>query len=142
MRKARFDLISAEGDICRLLFDHSKTQTAARLFLEWLKKRGCRVTKHEMSRFAHDLQAGRIKRGFRYRRENFYRLILKRMRNLGPISLQTRLDSLKGRSVQVYEPVRQHIPKRGPPKGSFWHNAYVICKKWNEEFKKLSLKAN
>jgi hypothetical protein len=55
-RRAKMELISAEGDICSMLFPQERAQHACRLFLEHLKRRGG-FTRNELSVFAWDLQA-------------------------------------------------------------------------------------
>ena len=59
-------------------------------FLDWLKKCGNEASTSEVSRFAWDLQEGKILRGFTYRRQNFYHVILKRLLDFGFIGKETR----------------------------------------------------
>lgn len=120
------DLI--KGDICVLLFRFTKTQRACRVFLEWLKKNGSEATPRELSRFATDLQAGRIDPGFTYRRETFYRIILRQLLEMGFIEKQTRYRGI------VYAPVIQPIPLRAPLLKTWWGLSYMVAKKWNFEW--------
>ncbi len=120
-----------KGDIPELLFRHSKTQHASRIFLDWLKKNGCEASPSELSQFTRDLQAGRIVKGFRYQRKSFYRTILSCLLDFGFISKQSRYPNRV-----VYAPVIQPIPKRAPVLASWWGFAYLVAEKWNEEFEK------
>lgn len=126
-RKAKKRLIPEEGDICKLLFARRKTQRVCRLFLNWLKKRGGRCTRSELSQFASDLQAGKIAKDFTYQRRSFYRQIRRPLLDLGLINLEPWFG-------YKYVFVRQPIPKRPPDTWSFWRLAWMICKRWNEEF--------
>ena len=139
-KKAFSELIQGETDICELIFTHSKTQRACRFFLEWLKTRSGACTRSELSQFGRDLQSGKIELGFTYKRSNFYRLIRRRLLDMGFIALQPRFDynpsSRQGQYVQKYAPVRQPIPKRGPDGWSFYRLAWELCRKWNEEWEK------
>jgi len=88
-RKAKMELISAEGDICSLLFPRERAQHACRLFLEHLKRRGS-LTRSELSMFAWSLQAGKVEKGFRYSRTRFYTNIRKTLLTLGLIAIEQR----------------------------------------------------
>ena len=138
-RKAKMQLIPSEEDICELLFTHNKTQRACRLFLDWFKQRGA-CTRSELSRFAWDLEAGKIERGFKYRRTSFYRQIRKPLLTLGLIGIQQRFEEKEtfgGKSfvtVEKYAPVHQPIPKRPPDGLNLPRLMWIICKRWNDEF--------
>lgn len=119
----------AKGDISELLFRRSKTQRACRIFLEWLKNNGQEASPRELSQFTRDLQAGKIVKGFRYRRESFYRVILKCLTDMGFITKQSRHPE-----GEVYAPIIQPIPKRAPLLTTWWGFAYLVAEKWNEEF--------
>jgi len=131
-RKARLEALSEETDICTLLFDHERPRRACRLFLEWLKENGKRASKHEVSQFGRELQAGRIEKAFTYSRRSFYRTALSRMVKLGFIELFTGYH--KGRRQQVYAPIMQPVPKRPPGGYNFWNMAWQICERWNQEW--------
>lgn len=133
-RKTRLRALSTEQDICCLLFEHEKARRACRVFLNWLKNNGGEATRHEVSTFGYDLQAGKIIDGFTYRRENFYRIVLRRLVNLGFIGLQNRFE--KGRVIRKYAPIYQPIPKRTPGGRNFYNISWQLCKKWNQEWVK------
>ena len=143
-RRAKMELISAEGDICSLLFPQERAQHACRLFLEHLKRHGG-FTRSELSMFAWDLQAGKIERGFRYSRTRFYTNIRKALLTLGLIAIEQRLVDTseqdlvpeRGRHrdiVEKYVSVRQPIPKRPPDGLNLPRLMWTICKRWNDEF--------
>jgi len=143
-RKAKMELLAAEGDICSLLFPREKAQHACRLFLVHLKRRGG-LTRSELSRFAWSLQAGKIEKGFRYSRTRFYTNIRKTLLTLGLIAIEQRfvdaaeqdLAPERGRHrdvVEKYVPVRQPIPKRPPDGLNLVKLMWMICQKWNREF--------
>jgi hypothetical protein len=143
-RKAKMELISAEGDICSMLFPQERAQHACRLFLEHLKRRGG-LTRSELSQFTWDLQDGKIEKGFRYSRTRFYTNIRKALLTLGLIGIEQRfIDSPeqdlvpeRGRHrdvVEKYVPVRQPIPKRPPDGLNLPRLMWIICKCWNDEF--------
>ena len=143
-RKAKMELMTAEGDICSLLFPQERAQHACRRFLEHLKRRGG-LTRSELSMFAWDLQAGKIENGFRYSRTRFYTNIRKTLLTLGLIAIEQRfvkapeqdLAPERGRQrevVEKYVPVRQPIPKRPPDGLNLPRLMWMICKRWNDEF--------
>jgi len=125
-------------DICAVIFSHRKTAVACHCFIQWLKSNRNEASRGEVSSFARDLANGAIREGFRYRRENFYRTVLRKLVAFGFISLQGRYDASaksKRKVRYVYAPVHQPIPKRAPLGGrSFWRLAWKVAKKWNEEF--------
>jgi hypothetical protein len=138
------ELISAEGDICSLLFPQERAQHACRLFLEHLKRRGG-LTRSELSMFAWNLQAGKVEKGFRYSRTRFYTNIRKTLLTLGLIAIEQRFvdapeqDLIPGLGryrdvVEKYVPVRQPIPKRPPDGLNLPRLIWTICKQWNGEF--------
>ena len=138
-RKAKMQLIPSEEDICELLFTHNKTQRACRLFLNWFKQRGA-CTRSELSRFAWDLEAGKIGKSFKYRRTSFYRQIRKPLLTLGLIAIEQRFGENQNFDVksfvvrEKYVPMRQPIPKRPPDGLNLVRLMWVICKRWNDEF--------
>ena len=143
-RKAKMELLAAEGDICSLLFPREKAQHACRLFLVHLKRRGG-LTRSELSRFAWDLQAGKVEKGFRYSRTRFYTNIRKTLLTLGLVAIEQRFvdvaeqDLAPGRGrprdvVEKYVPIRQPIPKRPPNGLNLPRLMWIICKRWNDEF--------
>jgi len=133
VNKARREILSEKTDICELLFSHAKTQHACRLFLQWLKKCPQGYSRRELSQFTRNLQAGLIEKRFTYRRSSFYRIIYRRLLDLGFLGLEPRWDNSKG-STYKYAAVRQPIAKRGPDGWSFARLSWMLCKRWNEEF--------
>jgi hypothetical protein len=138
------ELVTAEGDICSLLFPQERAQHACRLFLEHLKMRGG-LTRSELSHFAWDLQAGKIEKGFSYSRTRFYTNIRHTLLTLGLIGIEQRfvgsgeqnLEPERRRYrdvVEKYVPVRQPIPKRPPDGLNLPRLMWTICKRWNDEF--------
>jgi len=143
-RKAKMELISAEGDICSMLFPQKKAQHACRLFLEHLKRRGG-LTRSELSMFAWDLQNGKIEKGFRYSRTRFYTNIRKTLLTLGLIAIEQRFIGISEQHlaperhrhrdiVEQYVPVRQPIPKRPPDGLNLPRLIWTIRNRWNDEF--------
>jgi hypothetical protein len=143
-RKAKMELISAEGDICSMLFPQKRAQHACRLFLGHLKRRGG-LTRRELSQFAWDLQAGKIEKGFHYSRTRFYTNIRKILLTLGLIAIEQRFVEAPEQDlaperrrhediVEKYVPVRQPIPKRPPNGLNLPRLMWTICKRWNDEF--------
>jgi hypothetical protein len=138
------ELISAEGDICSMLFVGKKAQHACRLFLKHLKEQGG-LTRSELSMFAWDLQAGKIEKGFRYSRTRFYTNIRKILLTLGLIAIEQRFIEASEHDlapehhrhrdvIEKYVPVRQPIPKRPPDGLNLPRLMWTICKRWNNEF--------
>jgi len=138
-RKTKMSLIPCEEDICKLLFTRRKQQRACRLFLDWLKERGA-CTRSELSKFAWDLEAGKIIPGFTYRRTSFYRQIRKPLLTLGLITIEQRFGEKQDFDVksfvvrEKYVLVRQPIPKRPPDGLNLPRLMWIICKRWNDEF--------
>jgi hypothetical protein len=138
------ELMTAEGDICSLLFPQKRAQHACRLFLEHLKRCGG-LTRSELNRFAWDLQAGKIEKGFRYSRTRFYVNIRHTLLTLGLVAIEQRFvgspeqdlapERRRHRDVvEKYVPVRQPIPKRPPDGLNLPRLMWNICKCWNDEF--------
>lgn len=138
-RKTKMSLIPSEEDICKLLFTRRKQQRACRLFLDWLKERGA-CSRSELSKFAWDLEAGKIEEGFKYRRTSFYRQIRKPLLTLGLITIEQRFGEKQDFDVksfvvrEKYVLVRQPIPKRPPDGLNLPKLMWTICKRWNNEF--------
>ena len=143
-RKAKMEFMTAEGDICSLLFPRERAQHACRLFLGHLKGRGG-LARSELSQFAWDLQAGKIEEGFKYSRTRFYTNIRKTLLTLGLIAIEQRFvnaleqdlapERVRRRDVvEKYVPVRQPIPKRPPDGLNLPKLMWTICKRWNDEF--------
>jgi hypothetical protein len=138
------ELVTAEGDICTLLFPQERAQHACRLFLEHLKGRGG-FTRSELSQFAWDLQTGKIEKGFRYSRTRFYVNIRHTLLTLGLVAIEQRFVGSPEQGlaperhrhrdvVEKYVPVRQPIPKRPPDGLNLPRLMWTICKRWNDEF--------
>jgi len=132
LRKAVLGEISESGDVCGLLFRQGKTRDAARHFLLWLRSKDNRATRGEVSQFSRELQQGNAVKGFSYRREHFYRPILKRLMDFGFIALESR--PINRRMVRCYVPVYMYIPSKGPGGHNWWNLAYIIALKWNQFF--------
>jgi hypothetical protein len=128
-RKTRLGALSAEQDICSLLFSHKKTQAACRLFIVWLKAHKGRVSPKQVSRFSLDLQEGKVREGFTYSRVNFYRTVFRRLVELGFVTrLYTRTEGW------IYLTQQQPIPRKAPGGRNFWNLSWQICNKWNQEW--------
>jgi hypothetical protein len=128
-RKAKMELMAAEGDICNMLFPSKKAQHVCRLFLEHLKRRGG-LTRSELSQFTWNLQTGKIEKG---------------LLTLGLVAIEQRFvcspeqdlapERRRHRDVvEKYVPVRQPIPKRPPDGLNLPRLMWNICKCWNDEF--------
>jgi hypothetical protein len=138
-RKTKIELVSSQQDICELLFAQKRAQHACRLFLNYLKGRGG-LTHSELSKFAWDLEAGKVEDGFRYRRTSFYRQIRRVLLSLGLVAIEQRFESKQDFDLtsfvvrEKYVPVRQPIPKRPPDGLNLPRLMWTICKRWNDEF--------
>jgi len=132
-RKTCLESLSAEEDICNLLFSHEQTRKACRVFLEWLKKHDGRASRREVSQFGRDLGQGQVEKRFRYGRKNFYTIVLRRLVDLGFIEL--RIGRHNDGHCWLYLPVLQPITARPPGGRNFWHVAWQICEKWNKEWR-------
>ena len=104
-----------------------------------MKERGG-LTPSELSRFAWDLEAGKIEKSFKYRRTSFYRQIRKPLLTLGLITLEQRFGEKQDFDVksfvvrEKYVLVRQHIPKRPPDGLNLPRLMWIVCKRWNDGF--------
>ena len=145
-RKTKMELISSEDDICQLLFAQKKTQRACKLFLNHLKQRGG-LTRSELSKFAWDMHNGKIKEGFSFQRSTFYRRVRRTLMTLGLIAIEQRFvdlgepgllpERVKRRDVvDKYVAVRQPISKRPPDGVNLVRLMWIICEKWNREFRR------
>lgn len=143
-RKSKMGLLPVEKDVCLLLFETKKAQHACRLFLNAVKvHRG--LSRREMSRFAWDLDAGKLERGFRYSRSRFYRETRKTLISNGLLSLEARMMPSEGLElsperkrrksvVRKYVAVHQPITKRPPDGLNLPRLIWIVCEKWNREF--------
>jgi hypothetical protein len=147
-RAAKRELLRGfDGDVCSLLFPKRSTQRACRLFLRELKRKGF-LTRGELSRWLFDLEAGRVEAGFHYFRPNFYRHVKRTLMGLGLITVQQRyvggdsfsFEPKRGRRVRdvvdVYVPVLQPIPKRPPDGVNLPRLMWIVCKKWNDYWRR------
>jgi len=138
-RKIKIDLISEQQDVCQLIFTQARAQHACKLFLKQLKAHGG-LTRAEMSKFAWDLDAGKIEQGFKYSRRSFYVQLRRTLYTLGLIGIEQRLvsaqdfDIISEKLKEKYVPVRQPIQKRAPDGLNLARLAWIICKAWNDEF--------
>lgn len=138
-RKTKMELISSEDDFCKLLFAQHRTQVACRLFLDFLKQHRA-LSRRQLSRFSHDLQAGKVAPGFRYSRTQFYSQIRRTLMTLGLIGIEDRFSEKHDFDLvftfveQKYVPVRQPISKRPPDGLNLVRLTWIICNKWNREF--------
>ena len=124
-------------DALEILFPNKKTQTAARLFVNWLNENGGRATKNQVSRFADMLQEGKLRLGttpIKYSRRNFYLTVLKTLVNMGYIQRNVPTwDEKSRKTLYVYARNVFDIPKK-PPSVGFWRLSYYVCRKWNHMF--------
>lgn len=129
--------VLAASDALEILFANKKTQTAATLFVDWLKKRGGRASKADVSKFADSLQKGSLTVGgvpFKYSRRNFYLTILRVLVGMGFIQRNVPMwDDKNKRTAYLYLRNTFDIPKK-PPSVGFWRIAYYVCRKWNRMF--------
>ena len=130
-RKRRLEALSDIGEFCEVIFLHRKSRVACEIFLDWFKKHRHGVSRSQLSQFLRDLEDGKMREGFRYRRQSFYRTVLRRLVDLGFIRLITRSDH-----VSYYIEVTQRIPKKAPGGRNFYNRAFYICKIWNDFFKR------
>jgi hypothetical protein len=97
-------------------------------------------SRSELSKFAWDLEAGKIIPSFTYRRTSFYRQIRKPLLTSGLITIEQRFSEKQDFDVksfvarEKYVPVRQPIPKRPPDGLNLPRLIWPICKRWNDEF--------
>lgn len=142
-RKTKLELLTADSDICLLIFNQKRAQHACRLFLTYLKgKNG--LTRVELSRFSWDLQRGKIEQGFKYGRGSFYSQVRRTLLGLGLIAVEQRFSekeiglsperSRQKDVVDKYVAVRQPITKRPPDGLNLVRIVWQICDAWNKEF--------
>ncbi len=144
-RRVKMDILHQEGDVCELLFANKRTQHAARLFLNELKKRSG-MTRLEFGAFVRDMQDSKIEPGFKYSRTWFYAQIRTTLLTLGLVGIQQRpadsrledFEPEKKRAprgiIDKYVAVRQPIARRPPDGLNLVRLTWIICEKWNEEF--------
>ena len=129
--------VLSSSDPLKIIFSNAKTQTASRLFVDWLNERGGRASKAEVSKFADNLQDGKINVSevpFKYSRRNFYLTILRSLVGMGFIQRNVPVwDEQNRRTSYVYLRNTFDIPKK-PPSVGFWRTAYFVCRKWNQMF--------
>jgi hypothetical protein len=134
-RKIKMDLTYGDEDICAMLFTQARAQKACHLFLDCLKANGG-LTRSEMSRFADNLEIGKVEEGFKYSRRQFYAQIRRTLLTLGLIAIEQRLvstedfDIISDRLKDKYVPVRQPISKRPPDGLNLPRLMWNICKAW------------
>ena len=131
------EAIHSASDALDVIFPNKKTRDAARLFVEWLRKKGGTASKNAVSNFADELQAGTMNvRGmpFAYSRRNFYLTALRTLVDLGFMQRNVPVwDSPRRQTVYVYSRNIFDIPQK-PPSVGFWRLSYYICRKWNDLF--------
>ena len=143
-RKAKMNLTSLNVDICELLFAQARARHACRLFLTTLKSSGG-LSRAELSRFADDLEHGKIEEGFKYSRRQFYAQIRRTLLTLGLMAIEERFVGVFSQDltperrfhrdvVEKYVPVAQPISKRPPDGLNLPRLVWNICKAWNDEF--------
>lgn len=144
-RRVKMDILHQEGEVCELLFANKRTQHAARLFLDELKKRGG-LTRVEFGAFVRDLRDGKVEPGFKYSRTWFYTQIRKTLLTLGLVGIQQRPSDMRLEDfepekrrgsrgvVDKYVAIRQPIAKRPPDGLNLVRLTWIICEKWNKEF--------
>jgi hypothetical protein len=139
-RKSKIELLNPDGDVCSLLFSHSRTQRACRLLVEELRARDG-LTRSEFSGWTWALHRGEVEEGFRFSRTEFYRQVRRVLLTLGLVAIERRVvqkedfelksDCVKEKYVLVWQPVAVR-----PPDGvNLPRLCWVICKKWNEGLK-------
>jgi hypothetical protein len=142
IRKINVD--TSKQDICRILFARKRAQRACRLFLAELKRHNG-LTRAELSRFADNLNAGKVQPGFKYSRRQFYATVRQTLLNVGLVAVEQRFvwqaeqdlaPERKHRrdTVEKYVAVRQPIPKRPPDGVNLPRLMWIVCKRWNDEF--------
>ena len=125
-------------DALEIIFPNRKTQTAARIFIEWLKAKDGQASKSAVSIFADEIQSGRLyNKGipFKYSKRNFYMTVLRTLISMGFIRRNVPVwDERRGATHYVYQRNLFDIPLK-PPGVGFWRIAYYVCRRWNEDFK-------
>lgn len=132
------EAVLSASDALEVLFPNRKTQSAARIFVEWLKSQGGYASKNAVSRFADALQAGEFmsrSTPFKYSRRNFYMTVLRALLEMGFVSknVPVWVDKSK-KTLYVYQRNLFDIPSK-PPSVGFWRLSYYVCRKWNGMFK-------
>jgi len=129
--------IHATSDALDVIFPNKKTRDAAKLFVEWLKKKGGSASKNAVSDFADELQKGSMMirdMPFSYSRRNFYLTLLRTLVGLGFIQRNVPVwDSVRKQTVYIYSRNIFDIPQK-PPSVGFWRLSYYVCRKWNDLF--------
>ena len=129
--------IMASKDTIEIIFPNTKTRTAAKIFVTWIKKQDGIATKNAVSEFANSLNNGTNSDEvtyFKYSRRNFYMTILRKLIDMGFIQHNVPIwDSKRNKTIHVYKINIFDIPKK-PPQIGFWKLSYYICKKWNKLF--------
>ena len=124
-------------DALEIIFPNRKTQTAARIFIEWLKAKDGQASKSAVSIFADEIQNGKFdNKGipFKYSKRNFYMTVLRTLISMGFIRRNVPVwDERSKRTQYVYVKNIFDIPKK-PPSVGFWRLSYYISKKWNKIF--------
>ena len=124
-------------DALEIIFPNRKTQTAARIFIEWLKAKDGQASKSAVSIFADEIQNGKWdNKGipFKYSKRNFYMTVLRTLISMGFIRRNVPVwDERSKRTQHVYVKNIFDIPKK-PPSVGFWRLSYYISKKWNKIF--------
>lgn len=123
---------ATEGDLVDMLFSREDSRKAAGAFVTWLRGKGGRCSKGEMSRFSHDLASGRL--GCRLSRTNFYKTVLGRFLDLGLVAEDLVYDAEERRAVNAYRVVVQPVGRHRPLAPSLMYLAHVVSERWNEEF--------
>jgi len=138
------ELTSVDVDVYELLFAQARAQHACRLFLTSLKVSGG-LTRSQLSRFADDLEHGKIEEGFKYSRRQFYAQIRRTLLSSGLVAIEQRFVGVPSQDLaperrfhrnvaDKYVPVRQPIPKRPPDGLNLVRLTWNLCKRWNQEF--------
>ncbi len=129
--------IIGASDALEIIFPNKKTQTAARIFVEWLKERGGQASKTAVSVFADEMQSGRLDgkgRPFKYSKRNFYMTVLRTLVSMGFVRRNVPIwDDRSRRTLYVYMKNIFDIPQK-PPSVGFWRLSYYVAKKWNKIF--------
>jgi hypothetical protein len=120
-----------EKDLVSMLFSREDSRAAARAFVVWLRGKGGRCSKAELSRFTYELDAGRV--GARLSRTNFYKTVLGRFLDLGLVAEDLVYDKEALKAVRAYRAVVQPVGSRRPLAPSLMYLAHVISERWNAE---------
>lgn len=135
LQKALKDLKLEKETIPEVFFRHRKSQMACDLFIEWLREKRGEAFRSEVSAFSHRLEEGLIAEDFTFSRKNFYATILSRLKSLGFIALEERLDQRGRRTVKKYNAVYQWVTVKPPQvRGSWLRYTWEIARLWNAIF--------